>query len=187
MENKINNLQDLRSANLCQQRTANFNEEPKPLGDGSYTLPRGDIIFHMNCPMKRGVIAKISACFTHIPIDGDIWINPITCLRSVHRTMTVCNPKFPLNIRIQEGTWIAINPQIILVATPKNQISEKQGNQIPHLDMSLEGAYTIAEATAWEQILSFPTYHQFLLKEVSVGVCISSRQSPTGIQDNGVP
>ena len=187
VENKINKIQDLRSADLCQQRTADFNEEPQPLGDGSYLLRRGDIIFKMNCPRKRGAISEKPACYTHIPLDGDIWIHPITRLRSAHSTMTVCNQKFPLTIRIQEGTWIAINPQITPVATPTNQFLEQTGNQVPHLDMSRGGAYTTAEAAAWEQILSFPTYHRALLTEVSVGVCVSTGECPTGIQDNGVP
>lgn len=187
VENKINNLQAVRSSDLCQQRTGSFSEEPQPLGDGSYMLRRGDIIFQMRCPKKRGAITEKPACYSHIPLDGDLWIHPISRLRSIHSTMTVCNQKFPLTIRIQEGTWIAINPQIIPVATPTSRISEKLGNQVPHLDMSLGGAYTIAEAAAWEQILSFPTYHQALLKEVSVGVCINSGECPTGIQDTGVP
>ena len=157
-ENKINNLQALRSSDLCQQRTGSFSEGPQPLGDGSYMLRRGDIIFQMNCPRKQGDFTEKPACYTHIPIDSDIWVHPIMRLRSIHSMMTVCNQKFPLTIRIQEGTWIAINPQIILVATPTNQISEKLGNQVPHLDMSLGGAYTIVEAAAWEQILSFPNY-----------------------------
>ena len=187
VENKINNLQALNSSDLCQQRTGSFSEEPQPLGEGSYMLRRGGIIFQMKCPRKRGVITEKLACYTHIPIDGDIRIHPITPLRSIHSTMTVCNQKFPLTIQIQEGTWVAINPQIIPVATLTNQISEKLGNQVPHLDMSLGGAYTIAEAAAWEQTLSFPNYHQALLKEVSVGVCIHSGECPTGIQDTGVP
>ena len=182
VENKINNLQALNSSDLCQQRTGSFSEEPQPLGEGSYMLRRGGIIFQMKCPRKRGAITEKLACYTHIPIDGDIRIHPITPLRSIHSTMTVCNQKFPLTIQIQEGTWVAINPQIIPVATLTNQISEKLGNQVPHLDMSLGGAYTIAEAAAWEQTLSFPNYHQALLKEVSVGVCIHSGECPTGIQ-----
>jgi len=187
VENKINKIQDLRSADLCQQRTANFDEELQPLGDGSYLLQRGDIIFKMNCPRKRGAISEKPACYTHIPLDGDIWIHPITRLRSAHSTRTVCNQKFPLTIWIQEGTWIAINPQITPVATPTNQFLEQTGNQVPHLDMSRGGAYTTAEAAAWEQIFSFPTYHRALLTEVSVGVCVSTGECPTGIQDNGVP
>jgi len=187
VEDKINNVKDLRSTDLCQQRTTNFNEEPQPLGDGKYLLRRGDIIFQMNCAKKRGAITEKPACYTHIPLDGDIWIHPITRLRSAHSTMTVCNQKFPITIRIQEGTWIAINPQIIPVAAPSGQTLKETGNQVPHLDMSTGGAYTIAEAEAWEQIISFPTYHQALLKEVSVGVCVSSGECPTGIQDNGVP
>ena len=91
MENKINNLQALRSSNLCQQRTASFNEEPQPLGDGSYMLQRGDIIFQMNCPRKRGAITEKPACYTQVPVDGDIWVHPIIRLRSIHSTMTVCN------------------------------------------------------------------------------------------------
>ena len=128
VENKINNLQAVRSSDLCQQRTGSFSEEPQPLGDGSYMLRRGDIIFQMKCPKKRGAITEKPACYSHIPVDGDLWIHPISRLRSIHSTMTVCNQKFPLTIRIQEGTWVAINSQIIPVATPSSPISEKLGN-----------------------------------------------------------
>ena len=103
-----------------------------------------------------------------------------------HGTQIPCNFKFPLTIKIQGDTWKGITPNLVSVAPPLVSTLD-QDNTISHVNKAIGGAYTAAEANAWEQELAFPHYHTKLPKELSLGVCLTSGTCDTGTANNGIP
>lgn len=179
LETRMQSLQTQLQTSVCRQNTADQNGEPQRLTNGKYALRRGDLIYLMECAKKRGAIIERQACYEQIPLHDDIWINPISRLRTAHSIQVPCDKKFPITVRVDPTTWVAITPQLLPVPIPP-QLHVNERMPGTHLDMSKGGAYTLAEADSWSRLLEFPRFHHALLKGVSIGSCVSAGVCPAG-------
>ena len=52
--------------------------------------------------------------------------------------------------------------------------------------MTASGPYSDAEQREWEQILEYPSYHNALLKSVTIGSCVETDSCSLGISDTAL-
>ena len=109
-------------------------------------------------------------------------MDPITRMRMQHATQLPCSKKFPITLQVANNTLVAITPTLVPVAAPE-QVSLEQDNDINHVDMTVSRPYTEAEQREWEQILEYPSYHQALLKSVTIGSCLETDSCMAGVSD----
>ena len=185
LERRMQSVQDMLKYSICQQTVSGSEDTPQVLTNEQYAYRRGDVLFVLSCVQKRGAIAELTTCHNKIPMDtnGEVWVDPITRLRTQHATQLPCSKKFPITIRVANSTWVAITPVLVPVAAPE-QLSLDQDNDINHIDMTVSGPYTEAEQREWEQILEYNAYHQDLLKSVTLGSCLETDSCAAGVSDS---
>ena len=185
LERRMQSVQDMLKYSICQKTVSSSEDTPQVLPNGQYAYRRGDVLFVLSCVQKRGVIAELTTCHDKIPMDtnGEVWVDPITRMRTQHATQLPCSKKFPITLRVANNTWVAITPTLVPVAAPE-QVSLEQDNDINHIDMAVSGPYTEAEQREWEQILEYPAYHQALLKSVTIGSCLETDSCTAGVSDS---
>lgn len=52
--------------------------------------------------------------------------------------------------------------------------------------MTASGPYSDAEQREWEQILEYPSYHNALMKSVTIGSCVETDSCSVGISDTAL-
>lgn len=92
---------------------------------------------------------------------------------------------FPITLKVANSKWVAITPPLVPVAALE-QITLEQDNLVDHLDMSASGPYSEAEQKEWEQMLEYPSYHQALLKAVTIGSCVETDSCTVGISHSAL-
>ena len=179
MEEKIRETRQDLETQACMENKRELFKEPHRLPDGRYGWIQGDVIYLIRCQQKSAPIIEDSSCYDHIPIGQGQFVNPITRLRVDNAAKLPCNKKYPLKIRIKEGTWVSLTPDIHPVSPP-DQLVPEDAEDLSHEDLSKGGLYTAKEEEDWERLTSFPSYHEALIKSVTVGVCLQTGSCQQG-------
>ena len=160
----------------CEEKRLNEKMEPTQLEDGNYGVRRGDIIYVFQCQPKKSKIREDSNCWQDIPIEGG-FVTPNTRQLVLQSTKIPCSKNFPTVVLTVQG-WIEILPH--LKSRPKPLKKLPQGSlHIEHHDYSHGGLYSDQELQEWKHELSFPSYHQALLKSITIGTCLQEGRCPT--------
>lgn len=178
----LNHLGEERLDEHVQRITCNQRSEqadtPSRLFGNTFILARGSVTYLFQCPEVSLQILTDKRCFTDIPVkstseDHAQWVDPTTRVLKHHSTVVPCSPHFPLVI--QEGKmWLEL-PSLRPVAAPQNNtLALRRSEPILSTDFAAGGLYTQDEVNAWESLLSFPSYHQALLRSISLGTCIQA-------------
>ena len=156
---------------LCRQQMSNVKEDPTPLQDGKYGLIKGGLLYVFYCRNSTGKIIELPTCHEDVPIKStpQQFVDASTGLLKSHSPQTGCDKRFPLTVKTHTG-WITVSPHIQPTAEPERGKPEVPA-QITHEDMHASGLYTQSQREAWEALITFPQYHQAILKSVSWGSC----------------
>ena len=74
--------------------------------------------------------------------------------------------------------WVEILPHLKIRPAPLEHLPQEIQPTI-HEDYSRGGLYSTQELAEWKHELSFPTFHQALLKSLSYGSCLQDGRCPT--------
>lgn len=156
---------------LCKQQMTNKKESPTPLEDGKYGLIKGSLLYVFYCRNSTGKIIELEVCHEDVPIESNPqqFVDTSTGLLKTHSPRTGCDKRFPLTVKTHTG-WVTVNPHIQPTAAPEKG-KPVVPVQITHMDMHASGLYTQEQRDAWEALITFPQYHQAILKSVSWGSC----------------
>lgn len=174
----------------CEQRYYSNPGTPVLLAKNQYGLVRGQVLYLFRCPTKTDSILEAVNCYQDVPLatNPPSWVDPRTLMRKNHSSVIACNPRFPVKI-LTEGQWLAITPHVVPTIPPQPgppQLAEDI--PVQHEDLVRGGVYTVAEQLSWESLISYPTFHQALLEEISLGSCVNSGQcGDLGASAGGVP
>lgn len=170
--------------NSIAQRACNHHqlelslEEPTHLGRENYGLRRGDVFYIFACQNRTARIREMDNCYTDIPIEPEGFVNPVTRQFIPHSPKIPCSHSFPQVVNSIQG-WVELTPKIKIRPAPLVQTTLGLRTQNPHEDYSHGGLYSDTELADWNHQLSFPSYHQALLKAVTYGSCAQENQCKT--------
>ena len=175
-ERMTNAVAKSTSKNLCQQIYTRSKEEVIPMQNGKFGRRSGDILYTFNCVQKTGKLQNSKKCYDRIPLQNQVYVDPITRIGTRHATSRECNSLFPEAVLTTEG-WVAL-PELRPIKEP-NQFVNSKGN-VTHEDMSRGGLYTNQELEEWEQFISYGTFKSSLLSSISTGACVHRDICKTG-------
>lgn len=175
-ERMTNAVAKSTSRNLCQQIYTRSKEEVIPMQNGKFGRRSGDILYTFNCVQKTGKLQNSKKCYDRIPLQNQVYVDPITRIGTRHATSRECNSLFPEAVLTTEG-WVAL-PELRPIKEP-NQFVNSKGN-VTHEDMSRGGLYTNQELEEWEQFISYGTFKSSLLSSISTGACVHRDICKTG-------
>ena len=167
---------------LCQQIYTNSKDEVIPMGKGKFGRRSGDILYTFNCVQKTGKLQNSKKCFDRVPLQNQVYVDPITRIGTRHATTRQCNPLFPEAILAMEG-WVAL-PELRPIKEPNQFVSSRKN--LTHEDMSRGGLYTNQELEQWEQFIGYGTFKSSLLSSISTGACVHREICKTG-GERGLP
>ena len=163
-------LQNYIRARVCQSEYANVQHQIAPL-QGYNTLRKGDVIYVFSCSKKSGRVVALKQCYNKIPIEGNLFIDPITRIASEHAAATECNQIFPMVVETSSG-WISVTNVIKPVKAPETMHREKIASD--HESQLHAGIYTPEEEQAWESLVTLGSFKEATVEEISLGVCRQS-------------
>lgn len=171
IERKFASLQvDTDHMNCVNEKRNEDSTEPVPLGEKFYGLRTGDLYLIFECEDKVAKLREENQCYTDIPIQPEGFVNPRTRQLTPHSTPIPCSPTFPLVVQTQDG-WVEITPT--LKSRPAPLVASAPGTApIQHTDYSHGGLYSDSELMDWYKQVTFPSYHQALLRSISYGSCV---------------
>ena len=80
-----------------------------------------------------------------------------------------CSSTFPLTVKAKEG-WVKLIPAIVKAQAPMEMTINTL--LVNWTDYSHGGIYTEQEQAEWLHTLTFPSYTEASLKEITYGLCI---------------
>ena len=136
---------------LCQQVYTKSKEEVNviPMGNGKFGRRSGDILYTFSCIQKTGKLLTSKKCYDRVPLQNQVYVDPVTHIGTKHTTTKECNNLFPEAVLTKEG-WVSL-PELRPIKEP-NQFVSNQKN-LTHEDMSRGGLYTPQELEQWEQFI----------------------------------
>jgi hypothetical protein len=185
VEREANIRKEEEWARTCRnEKFGKDTEEPVAIGGADYGLLKGDIFLTFRCENKTAKIREEAVCYKDVPIQPSGFVNPLTRQYALHSTQVLCSRTFPLTIRANEG-WIQILPHLKIRPDPLEKAPD--GIVVPsHKDFSHGGLYSDQELADWVHEVSFPSYHQALLKAISYGSCVDDGSCSTQNQVEGI-
>lgn len=160
-------LKNYIKAKVCQSEYAKVQHQVAPL-QGYQTLRKGDVIYVFSCSKKNGRVTALEQCYNKIPIEGGLFIDPITKIASEHAVPTECNQIFPMVIKTKSG-WISITNVIKPIGAPEQMQLEEATEE--HDSQISAGIYTPEEQQAWESLITLGSFKEATIEEISLGVC----------------
>ena len=152
--------------------------DPLQLNGNTFILTRGAVTYQFNCPQIQLELLADKRCYQDIPVKAAqsdktaVWVDPVSHLVKKHSTPAPCSTHFPLVLQ-EEQLWLEL-PALRPVPAPSNQTLIHPSSTPDMIDLASGGLYTAEEVQAWEDLLSFPTYHMALLKSLTLGACIQA-------------
>ena len=182
-ERLTTNVAENTYQDICQQTYMNSKDEVIPIGDGRFGRRSGDILYTFNCIQKTGKLQSFDRkCFDRLPLQNQIFVDPVTRIGTKHASAKECNSLFPEAILTLEG-WIAL-PELRPIKEPSQFKRTRKNNT--HEDMSRAGLYTKAELNQWEQFISYGTFRTSLFSSLSFGACIHKEICQAG-EESSIP
>ena len=154
---------------LCQEVYTKSNEEVMPIKNGKFGRRSGDVLYIFNCMQKTGKLLTTKKCYDRIPLQNQIYVDPITRIGTKHATTKECNNLFPEAVLTKEG-WISM-PELRPMKEPSQYLNNNKGN-LTHEDMAKGGLYTSDELKQWEQFISYGDFKSSLISSISTGACV---------------
>ena len=161
-------LQDNKIA-LCAQSLDINDKRHHHLHDNVFAQRRGDILFVYKCKSRSGKIKAATRCYQDIPIDGpeDLFIDPVTKISKTISAPANCNPRFPLQLLTQEGTWIKITPQLVRIDAPEAKPIENL--KFSHESLENGGIYLETEWKDWRATIEEQNYQDAIISTLTYG------------------
>ena len=158
---------------VCRRETLKNRGEPFRLGD-DYAMIKGELLYQFKCAQKEAKIKEDQVCYKDVPLEVQppSFVDPLTKLLKQHSVVIPCSKRFPLTVRTTTG-WVTIRPHVSST-TPPAEGKPEMPTTIKHEDLHNGGLYTQSEKKAWEMLISFPHYHEALLKSISWGSCVQT-------------
>ena len=170
------------SRDLCRQVYEKSRDEIIPMKSGKFGRRSGDILYTFRCIPKIGKLQSGKKCFDRIPLQNEVYVDPITKIGTRHSTSRECNSLFPEAVLTMEG-WVSL-PELRPIKEPNKFVNNDV--DVSHEDMSRGGLYTNQELEEWEQFISYGTFKSSLLSSISTGACIHRQICKTG-SNNELP
>ena len=128
---------------------------------------KGELLYKFKCAQKEAKIKEDQVCYKDVPLEVQppSFVDPLTKLFKQHSVVIPCSKRFPLTVRTTTG-WVTILPHVSST-TPPAEGKPEMPTTINHEDLHNGGLYTQSEKKAWEMLISFPHYHEALLKRKS--------------------
>ena len=161
---------------VCSETRLNQKTEPTPLGDGQFGLRKGDVFLIFQCQKTKAKLREDTSCWSDIPIEGG-FVTPTSKQFILHSNKIPCSQTFPMIVKTLQG-WVEILPHLKIRPAPLEHLPQEIQPTI-HEDYSRGGLYSTQELAEWKHELSFPTFHQALLKSLSYGSCLQDGRCPT--------
>ena len=170
IERKFAHLKVETNRQIClDQNRKEDSRDPIFIDNSTYGLRTGDVFLMFSCKQKVGKIRETDLCFQDIPILPEGFVTPRTRQLTPHSTVIPCSKTFPLIIEAQEA-WIEITPKLKVRPAPLTA-SPPGTAPLEYTDYSHGGLYSDSELQDWYHQISFPSYHEALLKSISYGSC----------------
>ena len=181
-ERMTNAVTDDSVKGLCQQIYANSGERMISMGEGKFGRRSGDVLYTFGCVQKTGKLMAGRKCYDRIPLQNQVFVDPVTRIGTKHATTQECNSLFPEALLVIEG-WIAL-PDLRPIKEPSEYIGNKK--DFEHEDLAQGGVYTTQELDQWEQFISYGTFKSSLLSSISTGACVHKNICTAG-NEMGLP
>ena len=177
---------------ICETHYHGKSDQPVLLHEQTYGLLKGDLLMTFQCTKRTQKIKDDINCYQDIPLDPDGYADAATKHYKLHSTRVTCSATFPLTVKSKEG-WIQLTPAIIKTQAPMEMTIDTP--LVNWTDFSHGGIYTERERAEWLHTLTFPSYTEASLKEITYGLCIgdgncnqlSTNNLPLYTLDNLVP
>ena len=171
LEQAAGELRSNMNKELCNNKYAALPEFTGiiPMKNERFGKRRGDILFTFGCPMKIGkIIPMEDTCMTKIPLEGKLFMDPVSRIASRHASKVDCSTHFPLTILSEDG-WVTIADTIQPAIAPKeiNLLS----NQVDHESMKSGGIYRPEALAQFEDILEYGSFHDAIIETLGYGIC----------------
>ena len=154
---------------LCAQSLDINDKRHHHLRDNVFAQRRGDILFVYKCKARTGKIKAAKRCYQDIPIDGpeDLFVDPVTKISKTISAPANCNPRFPLQLLTQEGTWIKITPQFVRIDAPEAKPIENL--KFSHESLENGGIYLETEWKDWRATIEEQSYQDAIISTLTYG------------------
>ena len=140
-----------------------------PMKGDRFGKRRGDILFTFQCPTKIGaIIAMEETCMTKIPLEGQLFMDPVSRIASRHASKVDCSTHFPLTILSEDG-WVTVADTIQPAIAPK-EVKLLNG-KIDHESMKTGGIYRPEALAQFEDILEYGSFHDAIIETLGYGIC----------------
>jgi len=170
LEAKINNIATDVNTRICDTMMKNNNIIN--LDSVRFAKQHGDILYTFKCPEKLGQVRPmLKDCLGKVPIEGGLYVDPISKIATKHAERSKCNIHFPLTIESKEG-WISVGKTIHAAIPPKREMLILDGaNLTQHESMLTGGIYQMQAIQNFESLLEFGSFHKAMMQDISPGVC----------------
>ena len=170
---------------MCSQKNVDPDRHTVRIDGDQYAMRRGDVFYVFKCVQRVEKIAESENCYADVPLISGKFVDINTRLLKDHSTQQGCNRRFPLIVQAEEA-WVELLPHIKQIAAPLT-FSPSTIAISPVEDFANSGLYTQSEINEWQHLLSFPSYREALLAEISLGNCIVDGSCPPQHSDGQLP
>ena len=169
---------------LCElEFRARFNT-PQRLGQGRYIITRGDSYLTFTCKPRMGKILETSDCFEEVPLEGGLYVDPVTRLASEHGTPIPCSRYFPLVVRTQ-NVWLEL-PHLKTRPAPAAKNHGRLDEDALE-DFSAAIIYSKSELQQFYELLTYPTYKTSRMSALMYGDCLHQAHCATPLSISSSP
>ena len=172
MEKKAGNLRGELNRKLCNTKYSTLEKKMWWTGENNFAKRTGDILYTFTCPEKVGKIKPMeNNCLNKIPIEGDLYVDPVSKIGTKHAARTDCSNHFSLTIESLDG-WVTITDTIKPAIAPKNTplLNETDAN-LKHEDMVHGGIYRPDAMSQFEDIIEYGSFHEAVMHDFTMGIC----------------
>ena len=140
------------------------------LEEDIFSKRRGDVLFIFECPTNTAKIKPMEGtCTNKIPIENNLYVDPITRVASKHASKTDCSTFFPLTIKSDDG-WISITQNEVQLVTAPPTLHEEH-LKTKHESMKGVGIYQPDQIAQFEDILEYGNFHSAIIETLGYGIC----------------
>ena len=167
MEKATGKLENSLDKQLCNNKYA-YVEGIIPMKE-RYAKRIGDILYTFGCPEKTGKVAPMkNACMNKVPLEGGLYLDPISRIASRHASKMDCSTHFPLTILSEDG-WITVADTIRPAIAPEEVKLLDEG--VEHESMKGGGIYRPEALAQFEDILEYGSFHDAIIETLGYGIC----------------
>ena len=177
---------------ICETHYQGKSDQPILLHDDTYGLLKGDLLLTFQCQKTTKRIKDEGSCYQDVLLEPAGYADSRTMHYKLHSTKVTCSNTFPLTVKAKEG-WVKLTPAIVKTQAPMEMTIDTPLTN--WTDYSHGGIYTEREQAEWLHTLTFPSYTEASLTEISYGLCngdgncnqVTTNNLPMYTLDNLIP